>query len=154
MPKSSAHDVRLDDCFGASRDGFAERPPGVGDAQGDVLHPVAVKEGVATDRRAAADRTRDHETNLVLLEHVTGAVAHARLRPRVRRPAKTERVLVVVGGLLRVSHPELDVVPAVEGHEVVSHVTSESIPAVAGVPAAASAAETSSSERRSRCSWT
>ena len=102
------------------------------------LTPSPCDEGVATDRRAAAKRARDDEANLVLLEHVARAIANARLGACVRRPPEAERVLVVVGGLLRVPHPQLDVVPAVQRHEVVSHVTSESIPAVAGVPAAAS----------------
>ena len=126
---------------------------GVGDAERDVLHAVAVRGSVLADRRAAAKSARDDEADLVLFEHVARAVADARLGPCVRRPPEAERVLVVVGGLLRVPDPELDVVPAVERHEVRRH-GSESIPAVAGVPAAASAAETSSRERRRCCSWT
>ena len=93
------------------------------------------------------------ETNLVLLEHVAHAVANAGLRACVRRAAEAERMLVVVGGLLGVPDPELDVIPTVERHEVLCH-GCDSTAVVAGVAAAAFDGETSSSERRRGCSLT
>ena len=98
-------------------------------------------------------RARDDEPDLVLLEHVARAVADAGLGPRVRGAAEPERLLVVVGSLLRVPDPQLDVIPPVERHEVFGHAL-DSTAAVAGVAAAASTAATSSSERRSGCSFT
>src|SRR5947209_3328462 len=98
-------------------------------------------------------RARDDEADVALLEYVARTVAHTRLRPRIGDAAEPECLLVVVGGLLRVPHPELDVIPPVERHEVFAHAV-DSTGAPAGVPAAASTAATSSNDRRSRCSLT
>jgi hypothetical protein len=76
---------------------------------------------VARDRVVLADRARDDQADLALLEDVRGAVAHARLRPGVGGAREAERVLVEVGRLLGVADPELDVVPAEQRHEVVGH---------------------------------
>ena len=99
-------------------------------------------------------RARDDEPDLVLLEHVARAVAHAGLRPRVRGAVEAERVLVVERRLLRVADPQLDVIPAVERHEVFSHQRGFYCGRAAGAAAAASAGEISSSVRRSGCSLT
>ena len=109
------HDVRLDNALGAARDRLAIGVGDVGHAQRDVLHAVAVSERVPADRAVAAHRARDDEADLVLLEHVARAIAHARLGAGVRGAAKAERVLVVERRLLRVPHPQLDVVPARRG---------------------------------------
>src|SRR5205823_9088386 len=62
--------------------------------------------------------------DLLLLEHVRGAVADTRLRAGVGGRREAERVLVEEGRLLGVSDPELDVIPAVKRHEVVgAHVS-------------------------------
>src|SRR5581483_8890382 len=94
---------------------------GVRHAQRDVLDAVAVHVREVADLVPAPQRARHDEANVVLLEDVARAVAHSRLGARVRGAAEAERVLVVVRGLLRVSDPELDVIPTVEGHEVVGH---------------------------------
>src|SRR5262249_7394153 len=69
-------------------------------------------------------RARDDEADVSLLEHVRGAVAQSRLRPRVRGAREAHRVLVEVGGLLCVPDPELDVIPGVERHEIFGHAPS------------------------------
>ena len=71
--------------------------------------------------RVAPERAREHEADLALLEHVARAVANAGLRARVGDAVEAERVLVVVRRLLRVADPQLDVVPAVQRHEVLAH---------------------------------
>src|ERR1700746_4010386 len=47
--------------------------------------------------------------------------SHAGVRARVGGAREPHRVLVEVGGLLRVPDPELDVVPAEQRHEVFGH---------------------------------
>jgi len=64
-------------------------------------------------------RAREHEPDPALLEDVRGAVARAGLEAGVGDLAEAEGVHVVVGGLERVADVELDVVDAVERHEVV-----------------------------------
>src|SRR4029450_9248267 len=58
------------------------------------------------------------ERDVSLLEDVRGAVAHAGLRPRVRRARESERALVEVCRLLRVADPQLDALPPSPPHEV------------------------------------
>jgi hypothetical protein len=100
---------------------YEETPERVGDPQGDVLDAVAVEGGELADAGVPPQAAREHEPDLVLLEDVARAVADTRLGPGIRRLPEAERVLVVVRGLLRVAHVELDVVPAVERHEVRRH---------------------------------
>ena len=83
------------------------------------LHAVAVRAREARDLAVRAQAAREHEADLALLEHVRRAVADARLGPGVGRTREAERVLVEVRRLLRVADPELEVVPAVDRHEVV-----------------------------------
>ena len=145
--------LRLHDPARAALNRLPVRLVRVRDAQRDVLHTVAVQTREVADLVAAPQRARDDEADLVLLEDVARAIAHTGLRPRVRGAPEAERVLVVVRRLLRVPDPQLDVVPPVEGHEIFAHVD-DSRAAPAGVPAAASTAATSSSDRRSVCSFT
>ena len=112
---------RLDDAARAALHGLAVRLGRVGNGERDVLHAVAVARVVLRDVALLADGGRHDEPDVALLEHVRGAVAHARLRPCVRGAREAERVLVEVGRLLRVADPELDVVPAAERHEVFGH---------------------------------
>ena len=118
------------------------------------LTPSPCDERELADLVLAAKRARDDEPDVALLEHVARAVAHAGLGARVRGAAEAERVLVVVRGLLRVADPELDVVPAVERHEVVGSSTAESTPVAPRSPAghcdAASVARERSSDHRAR----
>ena len=115
------HPLRLGHALRTALHGLTVRLARVRDAQRDVLDPVAVRRGELADLVPATQRARDHEADVVLLEHVARAVADPRLRACVRRAAEPECVLVVEGGLLGVPHPELDVVPPVERHEVVAH---------------------------------
>ena len=64
------------------------------------------------------ERAGQHEPDAPLLEHVRRAVAHPGLQPRVGDLAEAERVDVVVRRLEGVAHVELDVVDAVQRHEV------------------------------------
>src|SRR5262249_60667857 len=52
-------------------------------------------------------------------EEIRRAVADAGLWAGVRSASKAERVLVPVGRLLGVPDPQLDVIPAVQWHEIV-----------------------------------
>ena len=76
----------------------------------------------AGDLAVATQAARDHKADVALRENVGGAVADAGLRPRIRDGCEAVGVLVEVGSLLRVSDPEFEVVPALEGHEVLTHV--------------------------------
>ena len=84
----------------------------------DVADAVAVGAGEARDLVVGRERAREDEVDLALAEHVGRPVADAGLRPRVGVPVEAEGVLVVVGALLGVPDPELDVVPALERHRV------------------------------------
>ena len=112
------HDMRLDDAARPAGDSLAVGRRDVGHLQRDVLGRIAVLRGEADDRAVGAKAAREHEPDLALLENVRGAVADTRLRPRVGDAVEAERVLVPEGRLLGVPDPELDVIPAVEGHEV------------------------------------
>ena len=112
---------RLHHAARAARDGLAVRLRRVGHGERDVADAVAVLREVPRDLVLLAQRARDDEADVALLEDVGGAVAHSRLRARVRGAREAHRVLVEVGGLLCVPDPELDVIPAVERHEVFGH---------------------------------
>ena len=90
----------------------------VGDGHRDVAHAVAVDAGEARDLVVGGERAREDEAHLALAHHVRRAVADAGLRPCVSLAMEAEGVLVVVGALLGVPDPELDVVPALERHLV------------------------------------
>ncbi len=90
----------------------------VGNRERDVFHTISVSALMSRDLVVFAQRRRDDEADASLRERVGGAVAHARLRAGIRRQGEPERMLVEVRGLLGVPDPELDVVPAVERHEV------------------------------------
>ena len=143
----------LADAAGSALDGFVVRARRFGHAQCDVLDAVAVACTRARNLVSGMQRTGDDKADLPLLQDVARPVADACLRPGVGGASEPECLLVVEGCLLGVPDPELDVIPAVERHEVLAH-ERESTAVVAGVAAAASTAETSSSERLRRCSFT
>ena len=92
-----------------------ERRARVVNPERQIAHPVAMRIHVVRDhprlwRRVRPDRRRQHEANLVLLQHVARAVADARLRPAIRDQRESERRAVIVARLLGVAHVELDVV--------------------------------------------
>ena len=116
--------MRLDDAARPALHRLAVGLRRIRDGERDVLDAVAVPGDVLRDLRRLPKRARQHEPDLALAEHVGGAVAHARLGSGVGDPLEAECVLVPVGGLLRVSDPELDVIPTVERHVVGRHVAS------------------------------
>jgi hypothetical protein len=91
---------------------------GVGHGQRDVAHAVAVAAVVVADLVAGHERAGEDEPDAALLEHVGDAVADTGLQARVGDLGEAERVDVEEGGLGRVARPQLDVVDAVERHEV------------------------------------
>ena len=109
---------RLADARGAALRGLAVGVLDVRHRQGDHLHAVAVGGLVGADLVARRQRAREHEPDAALLEHVRGAVAHAGLEARVGDLLEAERVDVEERRLDRVAHVELDVVDAVQRHEV------------------------------------
>ena len=113
--------VRLGDAAGAALKRLAVGVRRVGDLEGRVLDPVAVGVGVPGDLVVGAERAREDEADVPLLEDVGSAVAEAGLGPRVGDRAEAEGALVEVRGLLRVPHPQLDVIPAEQRHEVLAH---------------------------------
>ena len=82
------------------------------------LRAVAVTACELRDLAVDAYAAREHEADVALLEHVRRAVANAGLGARIGGPREPERVLVEVRGLLGVPDPELEVIPALERHEV------------------------------------
>src|SRR5262249_45503175 len=111
--------VRLDDPARAALHRLSVRLARVGHAQRDVLQAVAVGAREVPDPRVAAEAAAHDDADLTLLEDVRCAIADAGLGAGVCRSSKAERVLVPVGGLLRVPDPQLDVIPAVQWHEIV-----------------------------------
>ena len=111
--------VRLDHAAGAALHGLAVRVRRIRDGERDVAHAVALRRGPLADFAVAAEAARENEADLPLLEHVRRAVADARLRPRVGRAREAVGALVEVRRLLRVPDPDLEVIPAVDRHEVV-----------------------------------
>jgi hypothetical protein len=91
----------------------------VGDGERDDLHAVAVGRVVAADLMVGRQRAGEDEPDAALLEHVRGAVADAGLQPRVGDLLEAHRPRVEVRGLQRVADVELDVVDAVQRHEVI-----------------------------------
>ena len=66
---------------GAVRDRVPVGGRGVGDAEGDLVHAVAVAAVVVADLVVARERAGDHQADASLLEHVRDAVAAAGLEP-------------------------------------------------------------------------
>jgi hypothetical protein len=91
---------------------------GVGHAQRDLVHAVAVVGVVARDLVVTAECAGQDQPDAALLQNVRDAVAAACLEPRVGGLGEAERVAVVVGGLRRVADVELEVVDAVDRHAV------------------------------------
>ena len=91
----------------------------VGHGEGDISDAVALGGRPPADLAVAAKTARQHEADVSLLEHVGRAVADACLGSRVARAREAECVLIEVRRLLRVPDPDLEVIPAVDRHEVV-----------------------------------
>ena len=110
--------ARLGDSAGSALDGGAIGVVGARHLQRDVAGAVAVTARELRHLAIGAQAARQDEADVALLDDVGGAVADARLRPRIGRTREPERVLVEVRRLLRVPDPELDVIPSQERHEV------------------------------------
>jgi hypothetical protein len=91
----------------------------VRDAQGDHPYPIAVALVVLADLVVTAERAGQDQTDAALLEHVRDAIAAARLQTAVSGLREPECAGVVIGGLGRVAHVQLEVVDAVNRHHVV-----------------------------------
>ena len=118
MPCSSLDLPRLAHAAGAALDRRAVRVLGVGHGERDHLDAVAVARVVLADLVARRQRAGQHDPDAPLLEHERDAVAHARLEPGVGDLLEAERLAVEVGRLGGVADPQLDVVDAVQRHEV------------------------------------
>jgi hypothetical protein len=117
-PKVVLEPVRLDDADRAALDGVPVGVLGARHGQRHILDAVSVRAREARDLAVRPQPARDDEPDVVLFEHVRGAIADTGLRAGVRNPVEPERALVEVCGLLRVADPELDVIPALDRHEV------------------------------------
>ena len=62
-------------------------------------------------------RRRQDKSQLVLPNHITGAVLDARFRPGIGQALETEGCFVKVRGLLGVAHVKLDVVGPLQAGE-------------------------------------
>ncbi len=90
----------------------------IGHPQGDHLHAITVLADVLVDRALRVHWRGEHQADLVLLQHVAGAVLHARLQAGIGHALEAPRALVVVGALLGVAHVQFHVVRAQQGQEV------------------------------------
>ena len=82
------------------------------------MHPVAVFVHVLGDLAVRTEGCREHEADVVLDQDIAGAVPHAGLQARVGDRGEAPQGPIVGGRLLGVGDPELDVVDALEGEEV------------------------------------
>ena len=90
------------------------------DLKRDVTDAVAVPMDVLRREPLGLEGRGEHESDLSLLEHVGGAVAHFRLEAGVGGHREAEGVGVEKGGLPRVSHPEFQVVDGSDLQEIVA----------------------------------
>ena len=113
---------RLAHAGGAALDGGVVGVGGVGHGQGDHSRAVAVGGVVLGDLVAGRQRAGEDEADAALLQDVRRAVAQPGLEAGVGDLPEAERAGVEVRGLPGVADPQLDVVDAVERHEVLGGV--------------------------------
>ena len=136
-PRVVLDPVRLDDAARAALHGLAVRVRRIRDGERHVADAVALRLSPPADLAVSAEAAREDEADVALLEHVRGAVADARLGPGIGRAREAVGVLVEVRRLLRVPDPDLEVVPAVDRHEVVfAHEADSMVACGRGRPAA------------------
>ena len=82
------------------------------------MHAVAVLVHVLRDLAAGCQRRGEDEPDVVLDQHVAGSITDAGLQPRVGDRGEAPQGPIVGGRLLGVADPELDVVDAFEGEEI------------------------------------
>ena len=109
---------RLDRRPRAAARRLAERRIDVVDREGDVLHPVAVLPDVLGDLAVGGQGRGKHERDVVAAHHVARPVADAGLEAGERDRREAPESPVISRGLAGVADPELDVVDALEGQEV------------------------------------
>ena len=119
--------------LGATRGGLAPCRGYVGNRERDVADPVTVLAHVLGDLPVRSERCGQHDPDVVLLHDVAGPIADPGLEAaegdRREAPQGTE-----VGGCLAgVADPELDVVDAVEGQEVLGLVERAAVDPRAGL---------------------
>jgi hypothetical protein len=111
--------VRLLDALGAASRRLAVGVVDVGDAERDHLHAVAVLGDVGADLVAGDERAGQDDPDAALLEDVRSPVTHAGLQAGVGHLGEPERADPIGRRLQRVADIKLDVVDAVERHEVI-----------------------------------
>ena len=118
LPCSSSQRARHLDAASAVLDRVVVGGAGVGHAEGDGVHAVAVAAVVVADLVVAAERAGDHQPDAALLENVGDAVALPGLEAGVGGLGEAERAREEEGGLGGVAGVDLEVVDAVDGHRV------------------------------------
>ena len=111
--------VRLRDALGAALDRRAICVVGVGHRERDVPHAVAMARVVLQIVLAGPAR-RSARSGSGPAAARRDPVAHTGLKPRVGDLLEAKRVSVEVRGLRGIADPQLDVVNAVERHEVLT----------------------------------
>ena len=91
---------------------------GIVHPQRDVADTVAVPADVIVDRVVGPQRRGQHEADLPLAQDITGLVARAGLRTAVGRQFHAHRSAVEVRRLAGISHPEFNVIGAVERKKI------------------------------------
>ena len=109
---------RLDGRAGAPLRGLGKRRARVVDEERDVLDAVAVAMDVLGDLGVGRQGAGQDERDVVAPHHVARAIANTRLKPGIGDRREAPQGSEVVGGLARVTDPELDVVNALERQEV------------------------------------
>ena len=117
-PVLVAHLERLEDALGPAFQRRAVRVRRVGHRQGDVAHAVAVAGVVRADLVAGRQGARKDEPDVALGEHEVDPVAQAALQPGGGDLREPERLAIEERRLRGVADPQLDVVDAVQRHEI------------------------------------
>src|SRR6266478_6166586 len=76
---------------------------------------------VTGDRMTRPKRRRQNKRDLVLPDHITGAIPHAGFRSTIGQRLKTERALIKVGRLFGVTDMKFDVICALERQKIFLH---------------------------------
>ena len=92
--------------------------PGVVHPERHIAHAVSVAMHVVGNFAVRAQRRREHEADLALLQHIRSPVAQSGLRTGVGHQLHAEGEPVKIRGLARIADVELDIIRAVEGKEI------------------------------------
>src|SRR6185437_6999604 len=91
---------------------------GIGHRECNILDAIAVQQDMLRNRAFRLQSCRQHKANLALLQDITGAVAHPGLQARIGYRREAKCFLVENGCLPRIANVELDMVPSLDGHEI------------------------------------